>query len=348
MVLHVDDLQWAEPMLFDLLDHVADLSRGVPILLLCTARPELHEERPGWAGGKLNATTVLLEPLGVSESAALLDQLGVGLDTNVRARVIAASEGNPLFLEEMVALARERGIVEVPPTVQALLAARLERLAVEEREVLERGAVEGEVFHRLAVRALASERLAAEVESRLAGLVRKELIRPHPAQLTADDAFRFRHLLIRDAAYDGLPKAARAELHERFASWLEQHPTGLIELDEIAGWHLEQAARYTRELGRDVTPELARRGAEHLLAAGLRARHRSDLAAARNLLERAHAIAPEDDRLGTEIGVELAEELIVGGGALPRGRAPLRGRARPRDGPGCRADPTRMGEQRPS
>lgn len=300
-------------MLFDLLDHVADLSRGAPILLLCTARPELLEERPGWGGGKLNAATVLLEPLGVSESEALLDQLGDGLDAGARARVIAASEGNPLFLEEIATLARERGIVEVPPTVQALLVARLERLGMEERELLERGAVEGEVFHRLAVRALASERLAAEVESRLAGLVRKELIRPHPAQLAGDDAFRFRHLLIRDAAYDGLPKAARAELHERFARWLEENATGLIEVDEIAGWHLEQAVRYSLELGRDVKPALAQRAAEHLFEAGLRARHRSDLAATRNLLERAYVVAPEEDRLRVRIGVELAEELVVAG-----------------------------------
>jgi predicted ATPase len=125
----------------------------------------------------------------------------------------------------MVTLARERGTVEVPPTIQALLAARIERLAAEERELLERGAVEGEVFHRLSVRALANERLASEVEIRLASLVRKELIRPHPPQLGGDDAFRFRHLLIRDAAYDGLPKATRAELHERFAVWLEEHAT---------------------------------------------------------------------------------------------------------------------------
>ena len=313
VILHVDDVQWAEPMLFDLLDHVADLSRGAPILLLCTARPELLEERPGWAGGKLNATTVLLEPLGAAESEALLNQLGDGLDPVARQRVITASEGNPLFLEEMVGLARERGTVEVPPTIQALLAARLERLAVEERELLERGAVEGEVFHRLAVRALASERVAAEVESRLAGLVRKELIRPHPAQLAGDDAFRFRHLLIRDAAYDRLPKATRAALHERFALWIEEHGAGLLELDEIAGWHFEQAVRYGRELGREVEPALARRGAEHLLAAGRRARNRSDIAAAWNLLERAHGIAPADARLRVRIGVELAEELIVAG-----------------------------------
>jgi class 3 adenylate cyclase/tetratricopeptide (TPR) repeat protein len=313
VILHVDDLQWAEPMLVDLLDHVVDLSRGAPILVLCTARPELLDERPGWAGGKLNATTVLLEPLGAAESESLLDQLGDGLDAVARERVIAASEGNPLFLEEMASLARERGAVEVPPTIQALLAARLERLAVEERELLERGAVEGEVFHRLAVRALASERLAAEVEARLAGLVRKELIRPHPATLEGDDAFRFRHLLIRDAAYDGLPKATRAELHERFAVWLEEYGTGLVELDEIAGWHLEQAVRYRLELGKAVDTALARGAAEHLLAAGRRARNRSDIAAARNLLERAYAISPENDRVRVRIGVELAEELVEAG-----------------------------------
>src|SRR6202043_2581899 len=115
------------------------------------------------------------------DSAALLAGLGDGLDAAARTRVIEASEGNPLFLEEMVALVRERGTVAVPPTIQALLAARLERLSVGERELLERGAIEGQVFHRLAVRALASDRLVAELEPRLAGLVRKELIRPHPA-----------------------------------------------------------------------------------------------------------------------------------------------------------------------
>ena len=276
VILHVDDLQWGEPMLLDLLDHVVDLSRGAPILLLCTARPELLEDRPGWGGGKLNAAAVLLQPLAAEESAALLDQLGDGLDPEARGRVIAASEGNPLFLEEMVALARERGTVAVPATIQALLAARLERLGVEERELLERGAIEGEVFHRLAVRALAGERLATEIESRLAGLVRKELIRPHPATIAGDDAFRFRHLLIRDAAYDGLPKAERARLHELFARWLEQHAGELLELDEIAGWHLEQAVRYQSELGQDADPGTAHDAAEHLHAASRRASERCD------------------------------------------------------------------------
>ncbi len=313
VVLHLDDLQWAEPMLLDLLDHVADLSRGAPILLLCTARPELLDNRPAWGGGKLIATTLLLEPLAAWESEAMLDVLGDGLDPEARTRVIKASEGNPLFLEEMVALARERGTVEVPPTIQALLAARLELLGVEERELLERGAIEGEVFHRLAVKAMAGARLAAEVELRLTGLVRKELIRPHPATISGDDAFRFRHLLIRDAAYDGLPKATRAELHERFARWLQDTAADLRELDEIAGWHLEQSVHYQQELGRDIDAALARSAVGHLRRAARRAGDRSDASAATNLYERALALVAETDPLHPQIAVELADQLNAAG-----------------------------------
>jgi tetratricopeptide (TPR) repeat protein len=308
VAVHLDDLQWAQPMLLDLLDHVVDLSRGAPILVLCTARPELLEERPGWGGGKLNASAMLLEPLSSEDSLALLNELGDGLDPDARARVIEGSEGNPLFLEEMAALARERGTVEVPPTIQALLTARLERLGADERELLERGAVEGEVFHRLAVKALAGERLAAEVELRLAGLVRKELIRPHPATFKNDDAFRFRHLLIRDAAYDTLPKATRADLHDRFAVWLQEHAAEMVELDEIAGWHLEQAVKYRRELGQTIDPDVVLTAGRHLAAAGRRAIARSDVAAASNLLERALALTPEEDPLFLSIAVELAEQ----------------------------------------
>ena len=310
IILHVDDLQWAQPMLFDLLDHIVELSRGVPILLLCTARPDLLEVRQAWGGGKLNATTALLEPLPEADCEVLLDQLGDGLAPAARARVIAASDGNPLFLEEMVALAHERGTVTVPPTIQALLAARLEQLALGERELLERGAIEGEVFHLAAVRALAGERFETELEVRLAGLVRKELIRPHPPTFPDDHAFRFRHMLIRDATYDSLPKATRAELHVRFASWLEENARDLRELDEISGWHLEQAIRYRRDLGREADPSLAQRAAEHLHAAGGRASERGDVAATINLLERALACAPDGGVLKATASVDLADCLL--------------------------------------
>jgi class 3 adenylate cyclase/DNA-binding SARP family transcriptional activator len=309
VILHVDDLQWAESMLLDLLDHIADLSRGAPILLLCTARPELLEDRPVWGGGKLNATTLLLGPLPARDCEQLLDHLGNGLLADARARVIAASEGNALFLEEMVALAREQGIVGVPSTIQALLAARLERLPSGERELLERGAIEGEVFHRAAVHTLTSETVATTIEVHLAGLVRKELIRPHPPALEGG-AFRFRHLLIRDAAYDGVSKARRAELHARFADWLELNTRERPELDEIVGWHLEQTVQYRHQLGCEVRPELARRAAEHLHAAGRRAAARTDTSAARNLLQRAYVLAPDGGAIRFRIAVDLAEQLI--------------------------------------
>jgi hypothetical protein len=319
VILHVDDLQWAEPMLVDVLDHITDLSRGAPILLVCTARPELLDDRPTWGGGKLNAMTVLLEPLEAIDCELLLDQLGDGLAPDARARVIAASQGNPLFLEEMTALAhddqllaRDDQTLAIPSTIQALLAARLEGLEPEERELLERGAIEGEVFHLSAVGALTAPRLGRELGPRVARLVRKELIRPHAPSFQGDEAFRFRHLLIRDAAYNGLPKATRAQLHERFANWLEQNANELAELNEIAGWHLERAARYQYELGRGIDSEVTRRAAQHLHIAGRRAAARSDPAAARNLLDRAHALAPNDDTLRARIAVDLAEQLIEG------------------------------------
>ncbi|MHB1837070.1 MAG: ATP-binding protein, partial [Solirubrobacteraceae bacterium] len=314
VILYIDDLQWAQPTLLDLLDHLVDLSRGAPILVLCLARPELLDDRPGWAGGKLRATSILLEPLGIEDCEALLAELDDELDADVRAQAMATSGGNPLFLEELVALARERGAVMLPPTIQALLAARIERLPLEEREVLERGAIEGEVFHRSAVRALAQGAASAEGELPLASLLRKELIRAHPPTLAQDDAFRFRHLLMRDVVYDGLPKAVRARLHERFAHWLlEEAPGELVERDEIAGWHLEQAVHYERELGREARRELLMLATDQLRAAGRRARRRADVPAATTFLERALALVPDDDAGRAVISAELAEQLMEAG-----------------------------------
>jgi class 3 adenylate cyclase/tetratricopeptide (TPR) repeat protein len=292
VVVAFDDIQWGEETFFDLVDHVADLSRGAPLLLLCLARPELLDRRPGWGGGKLNATTVLLEPLSSAECAELITIHG-GVEPETKERILAAADGNPLFVEEMVALVREDGDVRVPATVQALLQARLDQLGRDERTVMERGAVEGQVFHQGALVELAE---TSDVEPQLAGLVRKELIHPAPATLAGDHAFRFRHLLIRDAAYDALPKETRSDLHERFADWLDRHGQELIELDEVVGYHLEQAARYRRELGRpDV--ELERRAGRHLAEAGSRAALRSDAPGAANLLGRAAVLLPGDDPL---------------------------------------------------
>jgi len=303
LVVCFDDIQWGETTFFDLVDHVADLSRDAPLLLLCLARPELLDKRPGWGGGKLNATTVLLEPLRTDECLELIAVHG-GIDAETRERVLAAADGNPLFIEEMVALARENGDVRIPGTVQALLQARLDQLGAGERSVIEHGAVEGQVFHRSAVVELAQ---TGDLEPQIAGLVRKELIRPTAPTFPDDHAFRFRHLLIRDAAYDALPKETRAELHERFASWLERHGRDLVELDEVLGYHLEQAARYRRELGRP-SPELELRAGRALASSGARAAARSDRQGSLNLLRRAISLLPEGDARGRQA---LLDELFV-------------------------------------
>ena len=213
LVVCFDDLQWGEETFLDLVESTALLSAGAPLLLLCMARPELLERRPSWP------VPLRLEPLPPEEADALIGDSSAG-GASASGSPTAAG-GNPLFITEMLALATDGGELEVPPTLRALLAARLDQLEPQERSVLERGAVEGEVFHRGAVQALAPEE--PEVLPRLAALVRHELIRPERPQFPGDDGFRFRHLLIRDAAYDALPKSVRADLHRRFAGWLEEH-----------------------------------------------------------------------------------------------------------------------------
>jgi class 3 adenylate cyclase len=305
LVVVFDDIHWGEPAFLELIGHVADLSRDAPILLLCMARPDLLDRAPSWAGGKINATTVLLEPLSAAEADELIAQLAP-VDEHLRARIREAAEGNPLFLEEMLAMVRESGDGEivVPPTIHALLAARLDQLDVSERVVLERGAVEGGVFHRGAVEALAPDE--RQVTARLTALVRKELVRPDQAQLAGDEAFRFRHLLIRDAAYDALPKALRVELHERFARWLEDHGPDLVELDEIVGYHLEQSCRYRDELGLAPDDDVATATSDRLTAAGRRALMREDFAAAVKLLERAAAVRPGEPDRWLEFDIQSA------------------------------------------
>jgi class 3 adenylate cyclase/tetratricopeptide (TPR) repeat protein len=320
LVVAFEDVHWGEPALLDLIEHIAVLSRDAPMLLLCMARPELIDRRPAWAGGKLNATTVLLEPLAAPETDRLIDNLaGARIDTDLRARISEAAEGNPLFVEEMIALVGESapGEVVVPPTIQALLAARLDQLDPAERGVLECGSVEGRTFHQGAVHALAPNE--QQLTARLTALVRKDLVRPEPAQIAGDDAFRFRHVLIRDAAYDALPKAIRAELHESFAGWLEERGRDLVELDEILGYHLEQAHRYRGELGllTDQAGALGARAATHLALAGGKAHARGDAPAAVNLFTRAAAATPTGARSRLELLTELGQALTEAGDITP-------------------------------
>ena len=300
-ILVLDDIQWAEPVFLDLIEHIADWSRDAPILLLCIARPELLELRPGWGGGKLNATTILLEALSGEDCELLISRLagGAQLTDDVRARILQAADGNPLFIEEMLATVSEdggQGEIVVPPTIQALLQSRLDRLGPGERDMIGRGAVEGQVFHRSTVQELAPPTERDDVPSHLLSLVRKEMIRPDQPTYPDEEAFRFRHLLIRDAAYDSLPKETRAELHEAFADWLDRHAT-LVEQDEIVGYHLERAYRNRAELD-SADPRLdglARRAAARLADAAGRPRQRGDLGAFCGLLQRAAALLPEGD-----------------------------------------------------
>jgi tetratricopeptide (TPR) repeat protein len=297
LVVVFDDIQWGEETFLDLVEAAALLTGDAPILLLCMARPELLERHPAWPG------TLRLEPLSADEAHQLIREEVTG---ELHERIAHAAGGNPLFISEMLAIAREQEDVEVPPTLKALLAARLDQLDESERRVLERGSVEGELFHRGGVQALAPEE--PQVTARLTALVRRELLRPDRAQLAGDDGFRFRHLLIRDAAYDSLPKSVRAELHERFADWLVSHEE-LVELDEVVGYHLEQAAGYRRELGQAVE-ELAERAAERLAAGGRRALWREDRRAARALFERALELTRRL-RLDVLLEVDLAATLFI-------------------------------------
>jgi predicted ATPase/class 3 adenylate cyclase len=327
LVVAFDDVQWAEPTFLDLVDHLADWTRNASVLLVCLARPELLDERPAWGGGKMNATSILLEPLRRAEVERMIENLlgNDGVAEDIRRSLHEAGEGNPLFVEEMLSMlidqgrlrrdedegwtvAGELGPVEAPPTIQALLAARLDRLVSEERDVLERASVIGKVFSRESVAALVPE--GARLDDQLQTLIRKDLIRP---DRTAEDSFRFRHLLIRDAAYLGLPKEARAELHEQFASWLEQARAGRRrEYEEILGYHLEQAHRHRAELSApdERTPALAAKAAGLLASAGRRAAARGDMPAAVGLLTRATLLLRDDEATRLELAPDLGSALV--------------------------------------
>ena len=316
LVLVLDDIHWAEPTLLDLIEHLADWVRDAPLLVLCVARHELLEKRPGWGGGKSYATTLTLEPLNEGESRELMVNLlgQVEVSGELVDKIGAAAEGNPLFVEEMVGMLIDGGYLErrgsgwvamnsladvaVPPTIQALLAARLDGLPSAERAVIERGSVEGKIFHRSAVAELAPAELRESVPVHLRSLSRKELVRTDRSDFAGDEAFRFRHLLIRDAAYGAMPKEARADLHARFAEWLERAAGAHVaEYEEILAYHLERAYRYRAELGPldQEARRLATEAARRLGASGQRALLRGDVAAAKKLLQGAVDLLPMDD-----------------------------------------------------
>ena len=327
LVLVLDDLQWAADSLLDLVERLAAEVTGVRLLLVCMARPELLEQRPAWTG-----SLVRLEGLGSQECLALMTNAlgGSPLEPALGLQLAEATGGNPLFLDELVAMLIEDGSLEradggwtltrdlsaldVPPTIEALLAARLDRLPGAERTVLESASVIGQVFYPSAAGHLVAQEVRTAFPAAVDSLISRNLLRMTHEEFAGEPACRFRHLLIRDAAYRRLPKGKRANLHERFAEWLEgKVPERIAEFEEIIGYHLEQAYRYRTDLrpATEADRSLASRASQHLGSAGRRAMARGDGSAAVSLFER--AIALLDARDATAVGLLL--DLAVANGS---------------------------------
>ena len=333
VVLVIDDLHWAEPLLLDLVEHLVQWGSGVRLLVLVGARPELRERRSSLVTpGGVVADVVTLSGLDAGAAMQLAANVigAADLPAAVAAKVLATSEGNPLFVGELVRmLVDERAIerqgdrwivgtnlaaLEMPPTIHALLAARIERLHPEERTVLEHASVVGRHFSRSAVAALLS-RNGSELDARLEALRRGELIEPDAGWFLGEPALRFHHVLIRDAAYRRLLKGTRAELHERLADWIGAKVGDITEHDGTIGWHLEQAHQHLRELGAldAKARSLGERAAHRLAAAGRRALARDDLPVAADLLGRAIDRLDADDPSRADLALDWCEALLAAG-----------------------------------
>ena len=310
LVLLFEDVHWAEPPLLDLVDDLHAQLVDAPVLLLCLARPELLAARPAWAG-----TTVHLGPLSPDESRRLLAARS-SLSEAQRTAVAARAGGSPLFLEQLAVHVTERpGPPSLPPALHALLAARLDLLTPQERSLLDAAAVEGDHFHLGGVLALVDDLQVVDAGRSLDALVARELLLPAPAEIAGEQAWRFRHALVRDAAYEATPKSARARGHERVADWLASLGTRVPEADARIGTHLEWAHRAAVELGR-AGPELgalAARAARHLAEAGSRAHVRGDLPSEIAFLSRAAALLGPDDPARAELLPAVAAALFEAG-----------------------------------
>jgi len=344
VVALIDDIHWAEPAFLDLLEHILDTSVGAPILLLTTARHDLLEERPQW-GDRESSIRLVLKPLTDAASAQIVANLlgTAGLSDDVVAKIVGAAEGNPLYVEQMLSMLIDSGALRqedgrwvradaeaeivVPPTIHALLEARLDKLGREERAAVEPASVIGLEFPQSAVASLAAEAVRPTLDKHLTTLTRKQFIRLSRA-LETEPFFRFQHQLVRDTVYSGLLKRARANLHIAFVNWADRVNADrdrALEFEEILGYHLEQAHRYLGELGPhdDAGLAIGRDGARRLSSAGRRALARGDMHAAANLFKRASALLPQEDLQRIELLPELGETLM-GLGDFPGARAVLR------------------------
>jgi DNA-binding SARP family transcriptional activator/tetratricopeptide (TPR) repeat protein len=326
-----EDLHWAEPTFLDLVESLAVQPGRSPLILVCVARPELLEQRPLWAGGAGTAVSIELTPLAEGPAAELLDALAEDqhISSSIRARILETAAGNPLYLEQLAVSVSEQAGSEIrptlPPTIQALLAARLQRLGPGASSALARAAIVGKDFGLQEVRELLPLEARGPLSRNLHTLVAKGLVQRGPPGRSPAEEYSFRHILIQEAAYRAIPKSLRAELHNRFADWLEYvfwEPA--TRRAEILGYHLEQAVRYRNELRpAEAQPSpLSRRAAAHLDTAGRAAHDRGDALAAVNLLVRATSLPSREDpalaRLYTSLGTALTEA-----GQLEKARATL-------------------------
>lgn len=341
-----DDVHWGEPTFLDLIERLVESTREAAVLILCIARPELLEERPEWMKGRSRAQQITLEELSVDESALVVRNIlgNSGLPPTLEARVLDAAQGNPLFVEQMIAMLVDDGVlfgsqeagwsvngaptdVAVPDSIASLLAARLDRLPRLECQLLERASVIGQVFYPPALGAMGDgdgdgdEYYRAALDS----LVSKHFVEPAETDIdiAGTGACRFVHILVRDAAYRRLLKRARARLHERFGDWLTQMAgPGLADYEEIIGYHLEQAFHYCGELGEpdDHARSLGKRASLHLRAAGYRALSRGDMPAAGSILHRAAKLLPKEERDGAGLLIDVGDALLEVGDLSTAGK----------------------------
>ena len=335
LVLVIDDIHWAEATLLELIEHLSGSDMEARVLLVCTARHDLLEEHPDWGEGA-RAERIVLGPLGDDQAGAMVEALlgRSGISPAIRDRVTAAAQGIPLFVEQLVSMLVDEGAVRrvdgdwrladgaadirIPPTINALLAARLDRLGRDERAVVEPASVIGQRFAESAIRHLVPAAVQPSLAGHLSALDRRQLVHPVPTAEDDDPSYRFHHILIRDAAYHGLLKRARAGLHERFVEWADARNADAdrgMEFEEILGYHLEQAHRYLAELGNLDTHGvgLGIKASVRLAAAGRRAFARGDLPATANLLRRAAACRPTGDARRPALWIEAGEALTQAG-----------------------------------
>ena len=315
-----EDVHWAEPTFLDLVESLALAPGRSPIVVVSIGRPELLDQRPAWAAEADRSVCIQLAPLGQGSATALLGSLSASqrIPPSTRARLIDTAGGNPLYLEQLAVSLSEQGGSDIrsalPPTIAALLSARLQRLGPGASSVLVRAAIVGKVFGEGEIRGLLPAEACAPLGRNLQTLITKGLVQRGPPGSGPYEEYSFRHILIQEAAYRSVPKSLRAELHHSYADWLETTASDPFPArSELIGYHLEQSVRYRTEL-RPADPEsvaLSFRAAAHLETAGVAAHDRGDDVAAVNLLDRAAVLLPGDDpalgRLYTSLGTALIE-----------------------------------------